>query len=86
MFPLVFGFWVRKNIIKFQVLLKATWENCRTKFNGNFLSLKIQVYEWVRRDPFSEFPIQPENFTLKDKEELTQVQYDVPSEDLVICP
>lgn len=86
MFPLLFGLKVRKNISKFQILLKAPWKNCRTKLKSNFSALSTQVYYWVR-NPFSEPSTQPDNFPVKDEEELghcSTTEYS--GWDLLICP
>jgi hypothetical protein len=65
---------VKKDISKSQVLLETTLKKCRTKLNITFLPFK-QVYDWVR-NPYSESFSQPENSTLREDEELCELQSD----------
>jgi hypothetical protein len=50
-------------------------EELRKKTKHYFPSLSTQVYDWVRF-PYSELSAQPENFVLREEEELCELQSD----------
>ena len=60
---------------KTSCLIESHLEELYIRIENYFPSLSTQAYDWIR-DPFSESACHPENLTLKEEEELCELQCD----------
>jgi hypothetical protein len=67
------GFRVKQDISKVFNFIENHAEELRNKTEHYFSSLSTQVFDWVR-SPRSESAAQPENLTLREEEELCELQ------------
>jgi hypothetical protein len=75
MFPLLLGLESEKGYQQVSRLIKNQLEELQNRTEQCFTSLSTQVCDWVR-ETFSESSVQPENLTLKEEEELGELQSD----------
>jgi hypothetical protein len=75
MFPLLLELDSEKGYKQVSGLIDNHLEGLQNKIEQYFPSLSLQVYDWVR-DPYPETSAQPENLTLREEEELCELQSD----------
>jgi hypothetical protein len=75
MFPLLLGLESEEGYQQVSSLIENHLEELWNKIKHYFPSLSTQVYDWVR-NPYSESSAQPENMTLREEEELCELQSD----------
>ncbi|XP_072909831.1 zinc finger BED domain-containing protein 5-like isoform X6 [Hemitrygon akajei] len=73
MFPLLLGLESVEGYQKVSSLIEHHLEELQKKIGHYFSSLSTEVYDWMR-DPFCESAAQPENLTLREEEELCELQ------------
>lgn len=73
MFPLLLGLESEEGYQQISSLTENHPEEQRNKIKPHFPSLSTQVYDWVR-NPYSESSAQAENLTLREDEELCELQ------------
>jgi hypothetical protein len=74
-FPLLLGLESEEGYQQVSSLIKNHLEELQNKIEQYFPPLSTQVYKWGR-DHFYESSTQPENLTLREEEELCELQSD----------
>ena len=75
MFSLLHGLKSEEGYQKISSLIESHPKELFIRIGNYFLSLSTKAYDWVR-DPYSESCSHPENLTLKEEEELCELQCD----------
>ncbi len=75
MFPQLLGIINEEGYQQISRLISNHLKELRNKIEHYFPCILTQGYEWVR-NPYSEFAIQPGNLTLREEEELSELQTD----------
>ncbi len=75
MFPLLWGVVNKEECRQISRLILSHLEELRKKIECYFPCISTQGYDWIR-NPFCEATTQPENFTLREEEELCELQSD----------
>jgi hypothetical protein len=75
MFPLLLGIESEEGYQQVSSLIGKHHEELWNKIKHYFSSLSTQVYDW-QRNSYSESSAQPENLTLREEEELRELQSD----------
>jgi hypothetical protein len=75
MCPLPLGLESEEGYQQISSLVENHLEELRNKIKHYFHFLSTQLYDWVR-NPYSESSAEPENLTLREEEELCELQSD----------